>query len=99
MKIRLHVEASSEIEAAATWYDAEQEGLGEELLDELARGLSTICASPTTWPVVRRSAGLRRFVLARFPYTIIYACTEDELRVYALAHQKRRPGYWRKRRF
>ena len=99
MRLQIHVDASAELDAAAAWYDHEQEGLGDELLEEVSRALSVISASPTTWPVVRRASGLRRFLLSRFPYTIIYAEAESYIRVFAFAHQKRRPGYWRKRRF
>ena len=41
---------------------------------------------------------LRRFVLNRFPFTLYYSATSDVLRVEVVAHQSRRPGYWRSRR-
>ncbi len=40
---------------------------------------------------------VRRFLLDRFPYSVIAACLEDELVVVAIAHHSRKPGYWRKR--
>jgi plasmid stabilization system protein ParE len=40
----------------------------------------------------------RRYLFRRFPYSIIYQTTADELRVVAVAHQRRRPGYWAKRK-
>jgi plasmid stabilization system protein ParE len=39
----------------------------------------------------------RRLPLARFPYNIMYRITATEVRVLAIAHQRREPGYWRKR--
>jgi toxin ParE1/3/4 len=99
VRLRIHVEATAELDAAAAWYDHERQGLGDELVDEVSRALAVISASPTTWPIVRRATGLRRFLLSRFPYTIIYAVVERDIRVFAFAHHKRRPGYWRKRRF
>ncbi len=99
MKLRIHVEAVAEMDAAAAWYDHEQQGLGDELLEEVSRALSVISASPTTWPIVRRAGGLRRFLLSRFPYTIIDVEVGSDIRVFAFAHHKRRPDYWRKRRF
>ncbi|MFN9211471.1 MAG: hypothetical protein ACK6C0_05215 [Betaproteobacteria bacterium] len=39
----------------------------------------------------------RSFPLARFPYTVVYCIEGDVLRVLALAHQSRRPGYSRQR--
>jgi hypothetical protein len=39
----------------------------------------------------------RRFPLRRFPYNLVYQIKPDELRVIALAHQRRRPSYWKNR--
>jgi toxin ParE1/3/4 len=98
VKIRIHAEAREELEAAAVWYDVEERGLGQELLEELSLALSTVAASPTTWPLVG-TTGLRRLLLTRFPYSIIYDFTAEEIRVHAIGHLSRRPGYWRHRRF
>lgn len=99
MRAQVHRDATAELEAAAEWYESEEEGLGEELLEEVARALAVIAESPMIWPSVRRKGTLRRFVLSRFPFAIIYAVVADRVRVFAIAHQKRRPGYWRHRRF
>jgi toxin ParE1/3/4 len=40
---------------------------------------------------------LRRFVMRRFPFSIVYYIVDDIVRVVAVAHGKRRPGYWRVR--
>jgi plasmid stabilization system protein ParE len=37
---------------------------------------------------------IRRALLARFPYALVFLVREDEVRVLAVAHAKRRPGYW-----
>ncbi len=99
MRIRFHREASEELDAAAAWYEEQEGGLGDELLAEVDRAVATIEESPVAWPLVRRKTGLRRFVLSRFPYAILYGCLEAELRIFAVSHSKRRPGYWRRRRF
>ena len=61
--------------------------------------MDTITAHPEAWPAIAREgeATLRRFVLPRFPYSVIFAVRADELFVIAVAHDKRRPGYWRGR--
>jgi plasmid stabilization system protein ParE len=41
----------------------------------------------------------RRLSLRRFPYYLVYQIQPDEVRVIALAHQRRRPGYWAGRRW
>jgi toxin ParE1/3/4 len=99
VKLLFHIEATAELDAAVVWYEHEREGLGFELLEEVDRAFDVILESPTTWPFARPGSNLRRFVLTRFPYTLIYAESEELVRVFAVAHQKRRPGYWRARRF
>ncbi len=99
MRIRLHREASDELDAAAAWYEEQERGLGDELLAEVDRAVAAIEESPQRWPVVRRKACLRRFLLSRFPYAVLYECLDGELRILAVSHTRRRPGYWRKRRF
>jgi toxin ParE1/3/4 len=99
VKLQVHVDAGVELEAAAAWYERQREGLGAELLEEVGRAFEVILASPTTWPFVPNSREMRRFVLSRFPYTIMYAESSESVRIFAVAHHKRRPGYWRGRRF
>ena len=99
MRFRFHAEARAELLAAAEWYARERVDLGEELLAELARALDAVRADPRAWPVVAQESGLslRRIVLARFPYGVIYATAGTDVFVVAVAHEKRRPGYWRGR--
>lgn len=66
-------------------------------LDEVEDALVLIREAPDRWPLFRR--GMRRFVMASYPYSIIYRMTETTVDVYAVAHAKRRPGYWKRRRF
>jgi plasmid stabilization system protein ParE len=42
--------------------------------------------------------GIRWWLVKRFPYSVLYRIREDHIRVLAVAHQKRRPFYWRGRR-
>ena len=99
MRLRLHREASEELDAAARWYEEQGRGLGDDLLGEVDRALTALTESPEAWPILRRKSALRRFLLSRFPYSVIYDFVGGEVRVFAVAHSKRRPGYWRKRRF
>jgi len=36
----------------------------------------------------------RRMPLRRFPYSVVYLLLPEEIRVLAVAHQRRKPGYW-----
>ena len=99
MIVRLHPEASREIEAAAMRYESSSGGLGDEFLTEVSRGLAAVAESPSTWSRHPRMRRVRRFTLSRFPYSVLYLVARDEIRVVAVAHAARRPGYWRSRRF
>jgi len=42
-------------------------------------------------------AGTRRMLLARFPYSVVYLSDADSIQIVAIAHHRRKPGYWRTR--
>ena len=98
MKLVLLAEAEAELEDAAVWYDERSPGLGDELLDDIQRGLQMIRETPETWPrwpsTPARIPPIRRFVLERFPYAVAYQVHPDFIAVLAIAHVKRRPLYW-----
>ena len=98
MTVRFHPEASTELDAAASWYEGEQAGLGIAFLVEVVRATAAIEATPATWPFVRKSRRIQRFLLARFPYAVLYQVVPDAIVVVAVGHTRRRPGYWRARR-
>ena len=67
------------------------------MADEVDHALAAIIERPLTWPLwpgVGGAVGVRRFSLARFPFAIGYLVKDDEIDVLAVAHLKRRPGYW-----
>jgi len=90
-------EAAEELMSAAKWYDAERDGLGDELLGEMNRALIAIEESPQTWPLVPASRGARRFVCKRFPYVVYYLLRDNAVWIVAFAHTSRHPGYWHHR--
>ena len=92
----VHDDAELELNEAADFYDLENPGLGSTLIDEFERTVATIREHPEAGPVVLGKA--RRWGMLRFPYSLVYSVREHELRVLAVAHQKRRPFYWRGRR-
>lgn len=101
MKVRLHDEAVVEAEEAARWYSKQQRGLGKEFTRELKRSLRSLRANPTRLPLLEtapRNVEVRRVVMARFPYKIIFEIIQNEVVVLAVAHGSRRPSYWLKRR-
>jgi len=87
--------ASREVEESRNFYDEERPGLGAEFIDELDVTLYEICKQPEIWRNV--TANIKRKSIERFPFVVYYAIEEECILVVSVAHQKRRPGYWKKR--
>ena len=97
MRVSLHPEAVEDLREAAGFY-RERAGasLSRSLLDEFERSVNALRAHPGIGAAWR--ANIRRLAMKRFPYWIIYAISGDEVRILAVAHHSRRPGYWRRRK-
>ena len=80
---------------AAAYYDAQRSGLGDEFLDEISLVVQRIKLSPTA--IGPDGGDLRARLLARFPYALIYCIEGETASIVAVAHNSRRPGYWRRR--
>ncbi len=96
MKLVLHRFAEREMEDAFWTYEGRSDGLGTRFLDQVQRSARYLLTFPKSAPVARRIGGvtIRKRVLDRFPYDLFYTFDEDFLSILAIAHQKRRPGYW-----
>jgi plasmid stabilization system protein ParE len=88
-------DAEEEMNEAARFYESRTEGLGLDFLNEVEKTVASILAHPLAGPSV--SENLRRRIVPRFPFGIVYAIHEDKVVVVAVAHLKRRPGYWKSR--
>ncbi len=100
MKARYHREAREELSAAAEWYESRRPGLGLDFVAEVTRGVASIREHPETWPQwqgLNTRVPVRKFVLQRFPFSLPYLVHEETIVVLAVAHGRRRPGYWRAR--
>jgi hypothetical protein len=96
MDVRFHRLAIREYEETRAWYERRREGLGDSFRDEVDRAVARIAKSPTQWPVAFDR--FRRVRLRRFPYLLYYYVVDASLAlVLAVAHGRRRPGYWRRR--
>lgn len=88
-----HAEAEAEVRSAIAYYESQRLGLGGEFRTEMEATVGRIQRNPKTFsPYDDR--GTRKCLLRRFPYTIYYVEFEEFLWVAAVAHQRRRPGYW-----
>lgn len=95
MRADFHPAASDEVLASAVFYENQVPELGERFVLEVERVVALICEQPRLGQQIHE--GLRSIVLAKFPYSLIYATDVDRVLVLAVAHQRRRPGYWRER--
>ena len=94
-RVEFTPEALREIDDAFEWYLERSVQAAEAFVRETTSAFALIVSSPTVWP--RFEAGTRRYVLRKFPYSIIYRQTLSGIEVVAVAHQKRRPNYWHER--
>lgn len=83
--------------AAATAYELERDGLGLRFLDAVDGVLQRIAERPGIGAPAGGEPPIRRVPVPRFPYLVFYVVTGD-VTVLAVAHAKRRPGYWSRRR-
>jgi plasmid stabilization system protein ParE len=95
MNVRLLAPAQHELDEAIAWYAGQAPGLGDAFLIETLKALKLITQFPQAWHPL--SPQTRRCRLNRFPYSVIYSQDGDDLLVIAIAHQHRKPGYWRDR--
>jgi plasmid stabilization system protein ParE len=93
--IEFHPEAFAEAEAVVAWYRERSLRAAEAFVSELERAIAAISEAPRRWPFFQ--ADCRRFPLRRFPYLVIYRERAQSIEVLAVAHGRRRPGYWRPR--
>ena len=96
MSVRFHPEAEEDLTAAIDYYEGCEAGLGEDFALEVAAVLRNVASFPLAWPVVED--GMRRCLINRFPYALLYDIEDNGIHVYAVGHLSRQPGYWRHRR-
>lgn len=94
--VEFHPSAIAEAHAAKAWYFERSSDAADAFLSEVDRAVALIAADPDRWP--EHLFGTRRLLLRRFPYALIYRCEAGIATVFALAHARRRPGYWQHRR-
>ena len=97
MKLVVTPPALAELHDAATFYTLKATAeLGLAFVAEFERTANFILTNPRLGAVFRGTR--RRYILRRFPYSVIYQLTAEELRILAIAHHRRRPGYWTHRK-
>jgi toxin ParE1/3/4 len=99
-RVRFEDEADDEYREAARWYESRRLGLGLEFLDAVDAAIAQVVRFPAAGepvPRVPQDLPVRRCAVTRFPYHVVYLDTADAIRILAIAHDRRKPGYWKGR--
>ena len=94
-QVDVHPEAVAEAQAATQWYRERSALAAHAFLVELDRAIEKIAEGPEIWS--RYVGGTRRFLLQRFPFSVVYRLVSNRIEVVAIAHGRRKPGYWKGR--
>lgn len=96
MKLRFLEPAQREVDDAVRWYDRQADGLAQKFLDDPDRTIRRIISFPESCSTIEQD--LRRCLLSRFPFGVIYGIDDQTVVVVAVAHSHREPEYWIERR-
>ena len=94
--VRFLSPAEWEMVQAARYYESKVPRVGSEFLSEVQRVVQGIAIHPEAAPKVKGK--IRRRILTRFPYAILYQVDPDEIVILAVMHLRRHPDYWHSRK-
>ena len=94
-KVILHSDAEAEILGALEWYSERSALAARAFVQELTSMIVLASRAPEIWPMHFRDA--RRIVFPRYPFDLIFRVKGEVIEIVAVAHHRRRPGYWRDR--
>lgn len=95
MKLIFHPEAELEFSEAANYYQEHSPGLGVEFIEEVQYGLELLKRHPDIFPQIE--PGVRRILIRRFPFAILFHRSSDIVFILAIMHLHRNPEYWKQR--
>jgi plasmid stabilization system protein ParE len=96
MRVYFSIAASEELEAAFEYFQQQQSGLGFRFTADIDEALARIRSQPLAWHPLGNH--FRRCHLQHFRYGLIYRIHGEQAEILAVAHDSRRPGYWRNRK-
>ena len=96
MNFYFHPEAEEELNNAIDYYEEIEPGLGYDFALEVFSAIQRSVKFPKAWTVLEGE--VRRCLVRRFPYGILYTEEESGIFVIAIMHLHRKPGYWRDRK-
>ncbi len=95
MNYSFHPEAEVEFTEAIDYYEERERGLGYDFAVEVYSAIERTIAFPKTWPVIEED--IRRSLVRRFPYGILYSEEKEGIYIVAVMHLHREPEYWKHR--
>ena len=95
MTFIFHPEAEAEFIASIDYYEDREVALGYDFSTEVFAAIQSIVKYPDAWPVIEDE--VRRCLVNRFPYSVLYSIEQNEVYVLAVMHLRRHPDYWKYR--
>ena len=92
MKIEFLEAAQVELDQAFEWYETQQKNLGVQFLNEFDAAIRRMATYPESYILIEKD--VRRCLIKRFSYGVLYGLDTDKIIVIAVAHLHRKPDYW-----
>ena len=92
MEVIFNELAVREMNDAIAYYELQFSGLGTAFKEEIQKAINRIIKYPKAWPIVDKD--IRKYILHKYPYNVLYSLEKDHLYIIAIAHQHRKPNYW-----
>jgi len=92
MNIEFLPEAKAELDDAIDYYELQVTGLGATFKDIAKSTIKRISTFPMAWTEIRPE--IRRCIMHKFPYNVLYSVEEETILIIAIAHHHRNPNYW-----
>lgn len=96
MNFTFHTKAEVEFNDAVQYYEEVGPGLGYDFATEVYATIQRSTILPKAWPVI--DGDIRRSLVNRFPYGILYAVENEGIAIVAVMHLHRHPDYWKHRK-
>ncbi|MBD3795616.1 MAG: type II toxin-antitoxin system RelE/ParE family toxin [Epsilonproteobacteria bacterium] len=91
-QLSFHPDVAVDIKGSFDWYEKELNGLGYAFISELENAYEAILHSPLVW--ANFEYGFKRYLLSRFPFSVVYKVTKETIFIIAVMHNSRNPNYW-----
>ena len=98
--VRVLEAAAAEAAEAAAWYEDQRRGLGGEFRAEFKVAVDRLRESVVpgrSWPGLLGQRGVKRLLMRRFPFSVVFVAVGEGAVVLAIAHHRKKPNYWRDR--